>query len=461
MMLERGFYKDNMKKENIDLKDNKLLWKLTIPIFMEMFFAVIVSNVDQLMMSSVSQEAVAAVGNGAQLGWVLTLFFNVVATASTILITQYKGANDEKSVSLIYPLAIVVNIILGLLLSLVCIFAIRPIFTLLHVEAGQTFEYAVIYMKIVGGTIISQAMLNCFFALLRANTYVKEAMFVSVLINILNIFGNALTLYVFKMGVTGVAISTAVSRLIGMTIIICIFHYRIGKVNFSLLKGREPLLLLKKMVGIGLPSAGENISYDVSQLVVTGFVNTLGLASVNAKIYVCIVVQFAYIFTLAISEGTQILEGYLIGAGEKEEAENRVVKTTITAVIASEILTLIIFLFSDQIIGLFPSADETVLYIAKRMFFIELFLEIGRAINIVMVRCLQGAGDVKFPVIMSVIFTWCLSVTLGYILGILLPFGIYGIWVAMALDENIRCTVLFIHFKKGKWKKIDLLSAKG
>ena len=119
MMLERGFYKENMKKENIDLKDNKLLWKLTIPIFMEMFFAVIVSNVDQLMMSSVSQEAVAAVGNGAQLGWVLTLFFNVVATASTILITQYKGANDEKSVSLIYPLAIVVNIILGLLLSLV------------------------------------------------------------------------------------------------------------------------------------------------------------------------------------------------------------------------------------------------------------------------------------------------------------------------------------------------------
>ena len=346
MMLERRFYKENMKKENIDLKDNKLLWKLTIPIFMEMFFAVIVSNVDQLMMSSVSQEAVAAVGNGAQLGWVLTLFFNVVATASTILITQYKGANDEKSVSLIYPLAIVVNIILGLLLSLVCIFAIRPIFTLLHVEAGQTFEYAVIYMKIVGGTIISQAMLNCFFALLRANTYVKEAMFVSVLINILNIFGNALTLYVFKMGVTGVAISTAVSRLIGMTIIICIFHYRIGKVNFSLLKGREPLLLLKKMVGIGLPSAGENISYDVSQLVVTGFVNTLGLASVNAKIYVCIVVQFAYIFTLAISEGTQILEGYLIGAGEKEEAEKRVVKTTITAVIASEVLTLIIFLFS-------------------------------------------------------------------------------------------------------------------
>ena len=123
-----------------------------------------------------------------------------------------------------------------------------------------------------------------------------------------------------------------------------------------------------------------------------------------------------------------------------------------------EVVTFILFLFSDGIVGIFPSADSEVLSIAKTMFLIEMFLEIGRVTNIIMVRALQTAGDVNFPILMSVAFTWCVSVLFGYIFGVRLKMGIAGIWIAMATDEILRGLVLTMRFRKGGWKKIDLIS---
>ena len=131
----------------------------------------------------------------------------------------------------------------------------------------------------------------------------------------------------------------------------------------------------------------------------------------------------------------------------------------IYSTIVSVSVTFIIFLFSDYIIGIFPSADAAVLQFAKQLFLVEIFLEIGRAFNITMVRALQTAGDVKYPVIMSIIFTWCLSVTLGYVFGVLLSFGIVGIWIATAMDEIFRGIILIIRFRRGKWKEINLIKA--
>ena len=187
------------------------------------------------------------------------------------------------------------------------------------------------------------------------------------------------------------------------------------------------------------------------------FINPMGLATVNAKVYVCIVVQFAYLAGMAASEAMQLVEGQLIGAGKKDVAAREVFKTQRAGLIIVEIVTLLLFIFSNQIIGIFPSADADVLKIAKVMLFIELFLELGRVTNMIMVRALQTAGDVNFPILMSVAFTWCVSVTFGYIFGVVLNWGITGIWIAMATDEILRGITLTTRFAKGKWKKINLI----
>lgn len=216
-------------------------------------------------------------------------------------------------------------------------------------------------------------------------------------------------------------------------------------------------MLLGQLLKIGVPSVGENMSYDIAQLVLMSFINPMGTDVVNAKIYVTMVVQFAYVFTMSISQAMQIVEGHQLGADRKDAAAKSVYYALRWSICTSLILTIIICIFSDQIVGLFPSASAEVLAIAKQLLMVEILLEIGRAINITMVRALQTAGDVRYPVVMSIIFTWCLSVTMGYALGVAMHWGIVGVWIANAADELFRGIVLIIRFKRGKWRKISLV----
>lgn len=441
---------------NKDVKDMSII-KLTIPLFFEMFLGILVSNVDQFMLSTQSQEAVSAIGNAGQISWIMVLFFQVLGTASLILITQYKGAGKEKEAKAIYPLTLIVNILIGIIIGLVSIFGIEFILNLMNVEKGLALDYAKTYMQIIGVSFLFMAISNCFSSFLKANALVKEAMVISIIVNVLNVVGNAIGLYVLHMGVAGVAYSTSLSRFVGMLLTIIIFTKKVEPVRVTYLKNAKPFNLLGQLLRIGIPSVGENMSYDLAQLVLMSCINTMGLAAVNAKVYVTLIVQFAYLFCMAVTQAMQIIEGYQIGAGNKEAAAKIVYKSLRSATIVSVLLTIIIYLLSDYIIGIFPSADAEVLRIAKQLLLVEIFLEIGRAFNITMVRALQTAGDVKYPVIMSVIFTWCLSVTLGYVFGMVLEWGIVGIWIATAMDEILRGIVLIERFRKGKWKSISLV----
>lgn len=446
---------------NLKMKDAKPelnIIKLTIPIFFEMLLAILVSNVDQFMLSTHSQEAVSAIGNAGQISWIMILFFQVLGTAALILITQYKGAGHTEDEKKIYPLTLAVNFLIGLVVCFVSIFGIDFILNLMHIEEGRSFEYAGTYMRIAGVSFLFVAISTCFSSFLKANAFVKETMIISLVVNVINVIGNAIGLYVLDIGVAGVAWATTISRFIGMIFVISIFLIKVGKMEFNYLKSPDIFLLMGKLLKIGIPSVGENMSYDIAQLVLMSFINTLGLAAVNAKVYVSLIVQFAFLFCMALSQSMQIIEGYEIGADRKDKAEKIVYKSLWSATIVSVSLTFLIYLFSDQIIGIFPSADAEVLRIAKQLLLVEVFLEIGRAFNIIMVRALQTAGDVQYPVIMSIIFTWCLSVTMGYVLGMFFGLGIVGVWIATATDEILRGVVLIFRFKSGKWKKISLLN---
>ncbi len=431
--------------------------KLTIPLFLESLLGILISNVDQLMLSAHSQEAVAASGNAGQLSWILILFFQVLSTAALILITQYKGAGEEERARVIYPLTLIVNSAIGIVVSLVSVFGIEPLLKLMNISDSVTFEYAKIYMQIAGVSFLFVAISNCFSVFLKANAVVKEVVVVSVIANLLNVVGNGIGLFVLDMGVAGVAYSTLISRFVGMLLIVLLFYRKVGRIYFSALCGSNPFALLGQLLRIGVPSAGENISYDMAQLVVMAFVNMMGIAAINAKVYVSMVVQFAYLFCMATSQAMQIVEGYQIGAGNKEEAERVVYKSLKSGIIVSVFITLIIYLLSDFIIGIFPSADAEVLQIAKQLLLIEVFLEIGRVINITMVRALQTAGDVKAPVIVNIIFTWGISVAFGYIFGVTFMWGIVGVWIAAAADEIVRGIILIARFRRGKWKNISLV----
>ncbi len=444
------------------------LLKLTMSTFIIQLMQILVNNFDQLMVSRYSQPALAAVGNANQVSWVLMLLFTVLSMSSVILITQYKGAGNKQREKEIYAISLAVNIVLGLVIGVVLTVFGRQIFTLMNVTDPEILRQAYSYLAITGGGSVFISIIMIYSSFLRSNAMVKEAMIVTISVNLFNILGNWVLIYGVgpfpELGASGAALSTLISRILGCIFISIVFARKVGRIEWKLLKP-FPKDQLIKLVKIGVPAAGESFSYDASQLVITSFVNTMGLVAINTKICVQLIVSFSYIFANSIGEATQVMEGYLLGQQKHEEAYRRVRKSAIIGFIVTIILTVFIYLCSDQLLGLYISNDpeiaelrSDILALGKKIMMVELLLEAGRAINLVIVKALQTAGDIKYPVILCVISAWLIAVGFSWVLGLHLAWGLVGVWVAMAADECGRSILLSIRWKRGRWRKIDIIA---
>ena len=435
------------------------LFALTWPIFIELVLQMLMGNIDQIMISKYSQTGVAAVGNANQILNFLVLAFNVLCVASIILITQHKGAHQEGEVEKIYSLSIMTNLVVSGSISLIIFVFGRTFFRMMSVPA-DVLDEATIYMMLTGGFIFLQSLSLTYSALLRSNHRMKESMVAAVTMNILNIIGNAALINgigpIPPLGVAGVAISTTVSRVIGVLLMARMFKKYVGvPISFKKLKP-FPTTLFKKLLGIGLPSAGENFAYSLSQIVIMSFINLFGTTTITVKVYSSMLAMVTYILTSAIAQATQVIIGHMLGARQVEETDKRVWKTLRISMLSSFVASLILLLFSDFFFSLFTSSPE-VLKMGKTILFIDLFLEQGRAVNICFVRCLQTAGDIKFPVTLGIFSTWIIAVGLAYILGVVMNLGLAGIWLAMMTDELFRGVVFILRWRKGGWKKINLV----
>lgn len=240
----------------------------------------------------------------------------------------------------------------------------------------------------------------------------------SIIMNVINIICNVFLIHGFgpipPLGVLGVTISTNSSKVLGLLLIL----------YFSVVLSICPCLLnifvlfpktLHNILYLGLPSGGESLSYQLSQMVIMKFVNLMGLVVITTKIYAYIIAMFSYIYSQALAMATQIIVGFLLGRGDQEAVSQRVWQTVRLAVLISGTLTTLLYFNSDHIYGIFTDNPE-VLELGRHIFLIEIFLEIGRAVNMVMVMSLQAAGDIKGPVTIGLLSMWLVSVSGSYFL---------------------------------------------
>lgn len=442
------------------IRSRGFIISITWPIFVELVLQMLVGNADQMMVSRYSQTAVGAIGNANQMVNLLILFFNVVSMASTILITQYAGAGKSGKVEEIYALSLFVNLISGIAVSAILMFGSRIIYTWMRVPA-VLMEETCRYSSIIGAGMVLQSLYVCFIAFFRSSAMMKVTMFISVVINVVNIGGNFILISGFgpipAMGAVGAAISSNLSRLTGLIVIILLFHRLIGaRISWKALYP-FPFHQLRRLMGIGIPGGGESISYNLSQLAIQTICNLFPVFVINTRVFANTFAMISYVFASAISQATQVMVGYLMGARQIGDTHRRVMSTLRLAVLVSFLISVLLYLFSDQMFGLFTD-DQEIFRLGRQILAIEIVLEIGRAVNIVLVGALQAAGDIRFPIYLSIVNVWLVAVGAGFLLGVDFGWGLTGLWVAMAADECIRAVVLLIRWKQGKWKTKDLLA---
>ncbi len=437
------------------------VFRLAWPIFAQALLSMCLGYLDTLMLSGYTQTAVGAVGNAGQILGFLTVAFTIISGASGVMVSQYLGAGRKDKINQIYTVCFFFNVVLGLILSLLVLMFSKQLLSLINTP-DYMMDDAVNYMNIVGGFIFTQAIFNLFGQIFQSNGKTIFTMVLSFAMNILNVLGNYIFLYgplsYLNLGTSGVAISTTVSRVI--CIVIAFIGFKV------IIKGRLsvrylipfPFDMLKTLLRLGIPMAGETISYDISQLFVTSFVNTLGIVAINTKVYANILCNFSYLYSVSVAMATMIIVGHAVGASDYDFAYKRVNKTMRGALLVSVSIAFINFLVSPWTFSLFTgSADvsairDEIITLGQQVMFIAVFLEIGRTSNLVIINSLKAAGDVKFPTYLAIVCCWICSVAGGYTLGIFAGMGLVGIWIAMAADEIVRGLVVAIRWRKGSWR---------
>lgn len=449
-----------MKNTNDNKKAVKLtLFALTWPIFIEIFLHMLMGNADTLMLSQYDDNAVASVGVANQLLNVIIVMFGFIATGTSILIAQYIGAKQEQDANKISVVSIAANLLFGLLLSFVLFIFAPSILKAMNLPP-ELMESSLLYLRIVGGFAFIQALIMTIAAIVRSHGFTKDAMYVTVGMNLLNVVGNYFVIFgpfgFPVLGVTGVAISTTISRFIGLIAMFMILRYRIKESLPYTFLTTFPKQEIKKLLKIGIPSAGEHLSYNTSQVAITYFIASMGTIALTTKVYTQNLMMFILLFSIAIGQGTQILIGQYVGAEKLEEAYKRCLKSLKIAILVSLGMAILFSFFSKSLLGIFTENPE-IITLGSILILLTIILEPGRAFNLVVINSLRAAGDVKFPVYIGILSMWGVAVTLSYLLGVVFGLGLIGVWIAFIVDEWLRGLLMLRRWKSKKWKKMSFV----
>lgn len=443
----------NIQNNSVDIK-NTSIFKLAWPIFLQMLFSMCLGYADTIMMSHYSETAVGALGNANQILGFLTLSFSIISSATGVIVAQYLGGKKVKDMNQIYTVAISFNIFISFILCFIVTIFSKNFLLIMRVPQNMIHD-ANKYMKIVGFILFTDAAVCVFSQIFNCNGKTAIGMFIFFGMNVLNIVGNYLFLYgpfsKFNLGTEGVAFSTSFSSVIGfIAAYICFKKIIGGKLSFKYFKP-FPKEILKKFIKLGVPSAGENISYNFSQICIAFFINTMDEIDINTKIYCTILSNFSLIYSNSVAGATAIVTGHSVGGGDYNFAYKKVLNSLKKALLVSVLFAGTNWLLSPITLSFFTD-NINIIELGKKVMFVAFCLEFGRTSNIVIIQSMRAAGDVVFPTVLGICSMWGISVLFAYLLGLHFGLGLVGVWVAMASDEIIRGIVVFIRWIKGSWK---------
>lgn len=429
----------------------KGLRQLFFPIFIEVLFFMLVGSIDTLMLSTVGDDKVGAVGAANTYLGVFTISFSVISTGVMAVMTQYIGAGKNGVARQARNIGVIFNGIIGGVFSILLLFWSSPILKVLG-TADSLLPYATTYMRIVGGTSILTALTPIVTSYLRAFGFTKEPLITNVTANVLNIILNSIFLFVCDWGVAGVAIATAISRGVGllMGIIMCIRKIKIPKDAETI----SNVTVCKNILRVGVPSALESALYNVAMAIVMKFLNEMSDDGiyVTAKSYASQITMFSYCAGVALANANAIIVGWRIGEKRYDECQKATFKAAKLGVITAVAGAGVFALTGKYIMRIFTD-DPRVIELVVMVLVVDIVLEIGRICNIVFGGALKTAGDATYTVVIAVIFMYLFAVLGTYVFGISLKWYVVGSWIGLAMDECMRAVLMGIRWKSRKWEK--------
>lgn len=444
-----------MQEDNrMALSNKKIsLWMLAWPIFIELFLQFLLGAADTLMVSRISDDAVAVVGFSNQLFQALTTLFITVASGAGILIAQKIGSKNGEDARTIAIMAVKVSAIIGLLLSGLLILIPGEIAAVLQLPENL-IPLAKTYISIVGGGMVLIALMSALSTSIRNTGNTKGPMYTAIGMNVVHVFFN----YAFifgafgfpKWGLMGVAISTVLCRLLATIVLFIMFlssfERTIALRDFNVFNRK----LFGEILRIGWP-LGVNMSCWVfTQLLIFTFLAILGSNELAARTYMNTLESFCFMLGYSIALAVQIQIAHLFGAGKVKEAYHIAFRAMWIGLAVVTVNAFLIYLFGKQLLGMFTENKEIVA-LGVSLLGMNLLLQPGKMINMALGNSLNAVGDTRFTMWTSVFSMWLIATGLAYFVGIQLGWGLIGIYACMILDEYIRGILSLIRWRGQKF----------
>lgn len=448
-----------MKREKIDrshyLFDNKMLVALIIPLIIEQLLAVLVGLADGIMIAQVGEAAVSGVSLVDQ---VMTLFINLfgaLATGGAVVAGQYLGMrrNEDanKSATQLVWFITLFAIVITAIVYLGRNFILDTVFGEITPEVRA---HANMYLLIVTASIPFIAMYNGGAAIFRAMGNSKISMKVAVIMNAINVGGNAVLVLGLKWGTEGVAIPTLVSRMVAAVIIvILLFNEELTLHIEKSLKYRPNLMQIKKILKVGIPNSVENSMFQLGRLMVFSLVSTFGTNAIAANAVSQTIAMVQILPGLALGLAVTTVIARCVGAGDYEQVKYYNKKMLLITYGCMAITILLTYLALPVLLKLYNLSPETSQITRDIMLFHSIGAIIFWPVSFTLPATFRACGDARSCMLISILSMWIFRIGFSYILGKFMGIGVFGIWVAMVIDWVFRSICFIIRYFRGTWKK--------
>lgn len=417
----------------------KRILQIALPAMAENVLQMLMGVIDNYFVAHISLAAVSGVAIANNIITLYQALFIAMGSAISSLLARSIGQGDEGRELKYMADAIMLTLLLSIFIGLLNLVFGRPILVALGARS-QVLGNGYSYLLVVGGQMVVLAMLTTLGAIVRVKGLAKIPMHVSLLTTILNALMSGLSIYVFDLGVLGVAWSTVLSRWIGIMILASFLPMR------AIIRKMKVRLNLE-MLSLALPAAGERIMMRLGDLFILMIVVHLGTRIVAGNAIGESISQFNYMHGMAVATATLIPIAQFLGSQKDDDIEPFVKEAFKLSTIIMVIFSLFIFLLSSTLIAYFTE-DKIASNAARVVLFFSMISAPATSGTLVYTAVWQGLGNSKLPFYATTIGMWFVRILLGYFLAIQLRLGLEGVWLATAMDNSSRWFILKRQFDK-------------
>ena len=433
---------------------NRALKRLIVPMIIEQFLAILVGMSDSIMVATVGEHAVSGVSLVDNIFILLIYLFAALATGGAVVMGQYLGQNKHEKANravnqlILFTALFAICIMIGLYLARNLI--LHRVFGAIE---ANVLEASKTYLLIVSASIPFIALYNAGAAVFRTMGNSKVPMYLSMMMNAINVGGNAILIFGFGMGVAGAATSTLVSRVISAVAIILLLcspeHLLHLERPFSF---KLDFGMLKKIAYIGIPNGLENGMFQLGKIMVLSMITGFGTAAIAANAVSNIIATFQVLPGMSVGMAVITVCSRCVGAGDYEAARyytRKILKLVHILIIVFSVTTLVAL---PGIMHLYNLSDDAMTFTKQIIWYHGICCMLIWPEAFTLPNTLRAASDVKFCMILSIISMWVFRIAFSYIIAVRMGMGVLGVWIAMTIDWAVRAVLFIIRYRGKRWQ---------